>query len=257
MDETYLLNLKAMVRKINLSALLLLFICLPSLAQWHAEVETGIALEGYNDVRIPNEQGTLFSFRDDFEIQGPVIPFRLRVGYTFGQWHHVSALFAPLSISYEGNAPRDIRFQNTLFEEGAPIVGFYKFNSYRITYRYVFFQHDLWRLGVGVTGKIRDARISLTSGEVTDKKDDIGFVPLLHLFARFQPGNFALQLKGDGWAVKQGRAFDFAFTAQYRVMERLWVFAGYRFIEGGADVDEVYNFTFISSIMGGVSWRIE
>jgi hypothetical protein len=243
-----------MKRKIILFPIMVLLLSFSLMAQWHVQVESGIAFEGYNDVRIPNDEGTLFSFRDDFELQGLVLPFRLRVGYTFAERHHVTALFAPLSIRYEGDAPRDIIFQNTLFEEGLPIEGLYKFNSYRLTYRYEFLRGEAWTLGAGITGKVRDARVRLTTTDMTARKNDLGFVPLLHLFARYQPGAFALQLKGDGWYVTQGRAFDIDATARFRVSDNIWLYSGYRIIEGGADVEEVYNFTLISSVVVGVSW---
>jgi hypothetical protein len=233
-------------------ALLLTF--LPLSAQLHLEAETGIIFEGYNDVRIPNNEGTLFSFTDDFDPQGVVIPFRLRMGITLGRRHHISGLFAPLSIAYEGTAPRDIQFQNTLFEEGSILDGLYKFNSYRLTYRYEWVSNEILRLGLGLTAKIRDARIRLSAGETSDFKNDVGFVPLLHVFARYQPGSFALQLDGDGWAVSQGRAFDFALTGRYRLADAFYAFAGYRIVEGGADVDEVYNFTLINYAIVGISW---
>lgn len=62
---------------------LLFFIAIPLKAQITIDAETGLAFPGYNDVRIPNAAGTLFSFEDDFEAEGPVIPFRVRLGYTF------------------------------------------------------------------------------------------------------------------------------------------------------------------------------
>jgi hypothetical protein len=240
-----------MIRNI-LVILFLLKLINPLMAQMNLEVETGVVFEGYNDVRIPNEQGTLFSFREDFEAQGSVIPFRLRLGYTFSERHNLSVLFAPLSIRYEGNAPRDINFQSTLFNEGERIEGLYKFNSYRLTYRYFFVYNNSWTLGAGVTAKVRDARVSLASGDKSDKKDDLGFVPLLNVFIRYQPGTFGIQLDGDGWAVKQGRAFDMAATARYFLTPVFGIYGGYRVVEGGANVEEVYNFTMLNFMVVGI-----
>ena len=55
----------------------------PTKAQWTIDAESGLAFLGYNDIRIPNETGTLFSFKNDFEVNGAVVPFRVRVGYTW------------------------------------------------------------------------------------------------------------------------------------------------------------------------------
>ena len=225
-------------------------------AQWSLDVETGLAFQGYNDVRIPNETGTEFNFNGDFELQGPVIPLRIRLGFTFNERNHFFALFAPLGLNYEGSAPFDIRFQNTDFDQGEFIDGFYKFNSYRLTYRRDIYVTERWTLGAGFTAKIRDARVQLTAGEKTDKKDDLGFVPLLNLFAEYQFDGFALWFEGDGLAGGPGRAFDLFLGGKFAIMENLHLKGGYRFLEGGADVTDVYNFTLVNFAIVGIYWQI-
>lgn len=215
-------------------------------AQWSLDLESGIPFEGYNDIRIPNETGTIFSFTDDFELQGPVIPIRLTLGYTFAEKNHLFVLFAPLGLNYEGRAPFDIRFQQTLFAEGQMIEGFYKFNSYRLGYRRDVLKSDRWTIGIGFTAKIRDARVKLSSGGLSDKKDDLGFVPLLHLYAAREFDRWMIFLKGDGLAGGPGRAFDFFLGGRINITDNLSGKAGYRILEGGADVSSVYNFTLIN-----------
>jgi hypothetical protein len=58
------------------------------------------------------KQGTTFSFTDDFELRGPVIPVRLTLSYTFAEKNHLHGLFAPLGLNYEGVAPYDIVFSS-------------------------------------------------------------------------------------------------------------------------------------------------
>jgi hypothetical protein len=224
-------------------------------AQWSLDLESGIPFQSYNDIRIPNETGTTFSFTDDFELQGPVIPFRLVLAYTFAEKNHLFALFAPLGLNYEGIAPFDIRFQQSLFPEGQPIEGFYKFNSYRVGYRRDLFMSERWNLGVGFTAKIRDAQVKLTTSGQSDQKDDLGFVPLLHLFAAYKFDRWMLYLEGDGLAGGPGRAFDFFLGGRFIITENLSGKAGYRILEGGADVPEVYNFTLINFAAAGLAWE--
>ncbi len=228
----------------------------PAYGQWSLEIETGLAFQSYNDVRIPNEEGTTFSFTDDFEAQGPVIPYRVRLGLQLGERNHFIALYAPLSVNYEGQAPFDIAFQNTMFAEGDSIEGFYKFNSYRLTYRRDLVKSEPWTLALGFTAKIRDARVQLSTDDKTDKKDDLGFVPLLHLFVQYRPNAFAINLEGDGLAGGPGRAFDVSLTSMYSLTRNLHLKAGYRLVEGGANVSEVYNFTWINYATVGLLWEI-
>ncbi len=236
--------------------LLVLVSCPVAQAQLRLDIETGLPFQGYNEVRIPNATGTTFDFNKDFELQGPVIPLRLRVSYSFAERNHLFGLFAPLGLNYEGPAPFDIRFQQSLFTRGQMIEGFYKFNSYRLGYRRDVLQSDGWTIGVGFTAKIRDARVQLSSGEMSDKKDDLGFVPLVHLFASREFERWMIYLEGDGLAGGPGRAFDFFVGSSFKITDNLSGKAGYRILEGGADVSDVYNFTLINFATIGLVWDI-
>ncbi|MCC5937594.1 MAG: hypothetical protein JJU34_09945 [Lunatimonas sp.] len=215
--------------------------------QWTIDAETGIPFTGYNDVRIPNEGGTLFSFKRDFSVDGSIVPIRLRVGYTWNDRNHLFGLIAPLFINYEGVAPRDIAFQQTVFDQGEQLAGFYQFNSYRLTYRRDVYVEGPWRLGLGFTAKVRDASVRLDNemGKA-DRKDDLGFVPLLHLYGEYTLANqMKVYLDGDGLAGGPGRAFDFFLGSRVPLTSKTDVKFGYRILEGGANVDEVYNFTLV------------
>ena len=233
----------------------LVITCQCTYAQLSLDLESGLPFQVYNDVRIPNETGTKFSFTEDFELQGPVIPVRLMLGYTFAEKNHLFALFAPLGLNYEGAAPFQIRFQQSTFEPGEFIEGFYKFNSYRLGYRRDVLKSERWTIGVGFTAKIRDARVKLSSGGFSDKKDDLGFVPLLHIFASYELDRWTLYLDGDGLAGGPGRAFDFFLGGRINITDNLTGKAGYRILEGGADVTDVYNFTLINFAAAGLAWE--
>lgn len=226
-------------------------------AQLSLDLETGLAFQGYNNVRIPNKSSaTKFNFSEDFALQGPVIPFRIVVDYTFNERNHFVALYAPLRLNYEGKAPFDIHFQETLFTKGQFVDGFYKFNSYRLTYRRDLLVTERWTIGLGFTAKIRDARVQLRMEDLSAKKDDLGFVPLLHIYAAYGFGKWTAFLEGDGLAGGPGRAFDFFLGGHVPLFQNFTAKAGYRILEGGADVDEVYNFTLVNFVALGIIWQI-
>ena len=137
---------------------------------------------------------------------------------------------------------------------GIPTEATYRFNSWRVSYRYRFRNTERWQLWVGVTAKIRDAKIELRQGDTTSQDDDLGFVPLAHFAAdlRFAERWHAV-FDLDALAGGPGRAIDAALKIGYDVNERWTVTAGYRTVEGGADVDEVYNFAwFNAAVVSGV-----
>ncbi len=231
----------------------LLFLSTTAHAQWTLDLETGVAFQGYNKVRIPNKEGTAFDFTKDFQTKGPVIPFRARLGYSLNEKNHFILLYAPLSIKYEGPAPYDISFQDSNFPQGTEVSGDYKFNSYRFTYRRDLVRGMNWIFGVGLTAKIRDARVSLSNeGGLRDWKSDVGFVPLLHIFTEYRYRNYSFYMEGDGLAGGPGRAFDFFLGGRVALSKFVSAKIGYRILEGGANINEVYNFTLVNYASVGI-----
>ena len=211
-------------------------------AQGLIDLESGVVFSGYNDVRIPGDQGTLFSLSQELEA-APKVFFRIRAGYTFGTRHNVSLLYAPLTVKSDGSINRDLAFEDVVFPAYTSLIGFYKFNSYRLTYRYDIVEKPRFEFGLGFTAKIRDAEISLSSPGLYSEKANVGFVPIINFRLEWKADDkLSLLFEGDALAAPQGRAEDILFAAQYKLSDRFGLKAGYRLLEGGADNDEVYNF---------------
>jgi hypothetical protein len=106
---------------------------------------------------------------------------------------------------------------------------------------------------VGFSANIRDAKIGLAQGTTSSQDTDIGFVPLLNLGASFRASeHWRLLLDFDGLAGGPGRAFDVSLKAGYDFNNRVGLTAGYRLLEGGADVAEVYNFAWFNYLVGSL-----
>jgi hypothetical protein len=109
---------------------------------------------------------------------------------------------------------------------------------------------------VGFTAKIRDAKIELRQGALDAKDTDVGFVPLLHLSSdvRFA-SHWHLLADVEGLAGGPGRAVDFALELGRGIGPHWIVSAGYRTLEGGADVTEVYNFAWFNDVVLSIVYR--
>ncbi len=119
----------------------------------------------------------------------------------------------------------------------------YKFNSYRASYRYLFYDGPKWRWHIGGTLKIRDARIALKQQGASSSSDNVGVVPLLNLYGNYRFANqWRLIIDFDGLASPQGRAIDLALKLNYHINQHFYLGGGIRILEGGADNDRVYNF---------------
>ena len=214
-------------------------------AQFNIDVETGSVFSGYNDVRIPGEGGTLFSLSEELEAD-PALFVRLRIIYDFNPRHHLGILYAPLSIRSEGSLNRELIFEDGTFTAGTQLKATYKFNSYRLFYRYDFVKREKIEAGIGFTAKIRDAAISIESNDDESIKTNVGFVPIIHfrlLWNFHEKAGFILE--GDALAAPQGRAEDILAALNWQVSDRIGIRLGYRILEGGADNDEVYNFALV------------
>lgn len=236
-----------------LHILTLLVISTISHAQIKVDLEGGLVFgTNYNKVRIPNSGGTLVNLNDELTID-PKIFYRVRAGYTIADRHNISVLFAPLTVKYTGSFKQNINFNNVLFTANQPVTVFYKFNSYRLTYRYDFISNGRWRIGAGLTGKIRDADIRFESDASDTHYDNLGFVPLVNFFASYKLSyRWTFMVEGDALASKYGRAEDIFAGAAYNINSRLAAKLGYRVVEGGADVDTIYNFNWINYASTGL-----
>ena len=237
------------MRTISFSLILLSvgFLLAPTVSsQIELDIESGVVFSGYNDVRIPGDGGTLFSLSEELEAD-PGVFYRIRVFYNFNDRHHLGALYAPLSINSTGQLDRDLIFEGETFPANTPIDAIYKFNSYRLIYRYDFLRKDNIEIGVGFTAKIRDAKIAVKGNGLESEKTNVGFVPIIHfrLLWKFTE-KFSFLLDGDALAAPQGRAEDVFAGLIFEASHNIDLKAGYRIVEGGADNDEVYNFALIN-----------
>lgn len=225
----------------------------PAWARVEVDTEAGVAFVSRNDARIPGNQGTTLSLVDD--LHTPATPvFRLRLGYRFGQRHFVTALYAPLQLNATGTLDKDVVFMGATYAAGSDVLAVYRFNSYRLTYRYSFVWRDSLDIAAGVTGKIRDAETSLYGAQVR-KKTNVGFVPLLNVHVAWRPrgGTFGLLFDADALAAPQGRAEDVLVALTWRAREDAELRLGYRMLEGGADNAEVYSFAWIHYVVASLA----
>jgi hypothetical protein len=207
------------------------------------DIESGAVFSGYNDIRIPGDNGTLFSLSEELKAD-PEAFYRIRMIYHFNENHHMGGLYAPLSINSTGQLDRPLSFQGQAFPANTPLIATYKFNSYRLFYRYDFLRKDKIEIGLGFTAKIRDAKIAVKSDAIESVKKNVGFVPIIHFRLLWKwTSHFAFLLDGDALAAPQGRAEDVLAALILHASDRIDLKAGYRILEGGADNDEVYTFS--------------
>lgn len=226
-------------------------------AQALIDLESGYVFTGYNNVRIPGDQGTLFSLKTDLKSKAEIF-YRLRASYTVKSRHTISLLYAPLEIRSEGRVTNDIFFEGVVFPANVQLDGTYKFNSYRLSYRYDIVNKPGIVFGLGFTAKIRDAKISLDSPGLAAEKANVGFVPIINfrLFCKLDD-KFGFLLDGDALAAPQGRAEDVQIAGTYKLSDNFGIRAGYRILEGGADNDEVYNFALFHYASFGISYTFK
>jgi hypothetical protein len=146
-----------------------------------------------------------------------------------------------------------------VFLAGQSLRATYKFNSYRFTYRYLFIRKENLKVGAGITGKIREANITLESDTDVADYPNVGVVPLVNFYAEWIPANGKLSVvvEGDALGTAQGRAEDIFAGVYYQATKSTQLKGGYRFLEGGADVEDNYNFSFINYVALGAIITID
>ncbi|MDX2475588.1 MAG: hypothetical protein QNL91_18000, partial [Candidatus Krumholzibacteria bacterium] len=100
------------------------------------ELEAGPVWQTVNDIQIPNTSaGTRFSLVD-LAGKGPQAAGRGYLTWNINAKHGLRGLYAPLSFTENGTPTGDIAFNGDNFIGGQEVAATYKFNSYRLTYRY-------------------------------------------------------------------------------------------------------------------------
>ncbi|RAW00653.1 hypothetical protein [Pseudochryseolinea flava] len=206
----------------------------------------------YNVVRIPASGGTEIDLAKDLNATNP-LTFRARINYTLNERHVISALVAPLRVKSQGTLSQDVVYSDNTFQAGRKINATYTFNSYRLTYRYLFIANDKIKFGAGLTAKLRQANIELTNGERSADYPDLGVVPLVNVYFSWTPvQRWTMLIEGDALGTNQGRAEDVFGGILYNASETTSIKIGYRVLEGGADVEDNYNFSFFNYAAIGV-----
>lgn len=220
------------------------------------DLESGAVWNSKANVRIPNAGGTPFSLTKDLGADDPKAFFRGRLTWHVGERHDISLLYAPLELDYRGQFNRPVQFAGTNFAAGTPTNGTFRFDSYRLTYRYNFVQTEECVFGLGLTAKVRDAEVSLNQPGRSASNANTGFVPLVNyrLLWRFSKP-FSLLTEGDALGASQGHAIDASAAIQWHATDSLSFRIGYRILDGGADSDTVYTFNRFHYSMVGVNYR--
>lgn len=220
-----------------------------ALSIW-ADLEGGFVWTGYNDVQIPVDGGTRFSLADDLD---PDVTgfFRARFGVSFHR-HCLEILFAPLKVESQGSLDQSVDFYGSTFS-GSDLTGTFSFNSYRLSYFYRFWDRRDSRFSAGISLKLRDAYIALSSNGTEAKRENLGFVPLIRFSWKwFFARPFGLLFEGDALAAPQGRAEDLLLAFVFAPDDRNEIRLGYRFLEGGSDGGgEVYTFSMFHYLSAG------
>jgi hypothetical protein len=219
------------------------------------ELEVGPVWQTSNEVEIPNDgTATRFSLRDVIG-SGPWPAGRIYVTWNLAERHGLRLLLAPLSVTADGVLDAPVTFEGENYVPG-PVQATYTFNSYRLSYRYRFRHTERMTAWVGFSAKVRDAEIALDQGTTTSANDNVGFVPLLHAAAEWRVApRWRLMVDADAIAGGPGRAVDAALKAGYDLGERWTLAAGYRTVEGGADVSSVYAFAWLHYAAVSLTWR--
>lgn len=233
----------------------LLLALLPLSAQSVVDFEATAWRTQRNEVRKPSQGGTTFSFPDLLGA-GPTWAPRMNVSWTLKERHGLRVLLAPFEVTGMGVFHEPVVYQGHTFQAGMPTAGLYRFNSWRVTWRYTLRDDTTWRILAGATVKIRDAKVELSQNGHTETNSNLGFVPLAHLYVeRHFPKNISAVFETDALAASQGRAVDAAFMVRWQATRRVHADVGYRLLEGGADNKEIYTWARLDGWRGGMGIR--
>jgi hypothetical protein len=229
----------------------------PEERRFFLEVETGAYWQSRNEIHIPDSAaGTRFSLTD-LQGRGPRPQSRVEALWYPAHRHAIRFVYQPIRFSGTGSFAQPVGFAGGTFASGVPVDSQYKFDNYRLTYRYLFLESPEWRISLGGTLFLRDAKVELRQGPTLARDSDVGVVPLLSFNAEyaFAP-RWAAVLDFDGLVAPQGRAIDAAFKVRHDLTDRWSVSVGYRSFEGGVDNSDRFAFGWFHFAFVSLGFRL-
>lgn len=218
--------------------------------RWVIDLEAASVTQRYNSVRVPADTGSRIDLAKLIG-SGARAAGRISVGYTTNNQSFWRLTYAPLTLKGDGRLDSGVSFGGVDFAPGR-VEGSYRFNTYRVTYR------KPWtgRWSIGGTVMVRDAKIRLEQDGTSSSESNIGFVPLVHIHTAGGIGSgWGYEAEVDLIAGGPGRAIDLTTRLTRRLDARSHAYFGYRVIEGGADVPDVWNFAWVNFFAAGVAVR--
>lgn len=210
----------------------------------------------------PGNGGTLFNFVT-MGGQDILFPYqRYSVDVLLGARNRVTLLYQPLTLNTRtvvgrnDPAPSDIYIDDATFTVGTPLDITYGFDFWRVSWLYDFARSPNTILGAGISLQLRNASISFTSVDGTERtvSQNIGPVPILKARAAhwFSP-HVGLDFEADGFYASSaifngsGRPFegwiwDAALSAKTRFAPNASAFLTVRSIGGGANGENAYTY---------------
>ena len=224
--------------------------------RWRVDVENGAAISGYNDVGIPGNTGTRFSMTDDLKSDTEYL-WRVRADFRSRPETRDLGAHRPAHDHVLGYLRRPVDFAGATYRPGRPC-------RRHVDVQLVSRDVPLRAVPQGhLDVRVRRDRQGPRRGDSTRVEWAVGREDrpwrgaARQLQVRAAPGRIARPsfVEGDALAAPQGRAED-VFAGIVVDAGRQWsIKAGYRFLEGGADNDEVYTFAAVHYVAAGVVFR--
>lgn len=236
-----------------------LFIFFTSTTTYGAEnftlmLESGAVWQNRNDTKISPFTGTRIPI-DEFST-GAEFHYRLEAFYKINNRSSLRALYAPLDLSVTGRRNTSTNFNGVIFNSQDDLRIRYKFNSYRLSYIYSFWDSETDKLNLGITLKVRDAVTSFSQRGLIASYDNVGFVPLIYFeYQKALTPEWRINLSLDGAYASQGRAIDASLKIRRDLSEASDLGFGVRTLEGGADNDEVFTFSWFTYAVADISLK--
>ena len=158
----------------------------PSAVEWSLGAELGFLVVASHIVQLSSD-GSRFDYRRDGG-QDVLFPFfRLSTDLKFKGRHTIVFLYQPLKLTGETVLTEDTVFDGITFSAGTPLNSTYGFPFWRISYLYDFLRRRGDEVALGFSLQIRNATITFTSADGTQRasRRDVGPVPTLKFRGRW------------------------------------------------------------------------
>jgi len=221
---------------------------------WSYNWDFGPAYLIRNEVRAPDETGTLFDLNNFDKQDDPTTTSAAMIAVNFKEKHDFWVMFNPFEARDQGKFTQPVRFGGELFPADSLIYSAWRLEDLRLGYSYSVMD-KAWELRAGASIAALWTSIKLITPDesIYAEVKDFVVLPLARLYLSYHfTEHFELYIDAEGMQISTDRLVDSGIGFNWFINPHWSAWIGYRFYDKDITTDDLFNRVSYNALVLGV-----